>query len=191
MKTLHNFNEVFDSQAVFRKILEGMSNPGRVVSVAEQKDKMFGDNGAMLALAMTLLDNEVSFYVCGSSSLSEELELITLAGKADVCDADFIFVAEEKMLEAAISSAKCGTLSDPHKSATLLIHDTGEKTHSITLYGPGINGFAEYRCSETVCHAIALRDARQYEYPMGIDMIFVTDDGNVTCIPRLVRRRDS
>ena len=35
MKTLHQFDEVFDTQAVFRKVLEAMSNPTRTVSVAE------------------------------------------------------------------------------------------------------------------------------------------------------------
>ena len=29
MKTLHQFDEVFDTQAVFRKVLEAMSNPMR------------------------------------------------------------------------------------------------------------------------------------------------------------------
>lgn len=38
MKTLHQFDEVFDTQAVFRKVLEAMSNPTRTVSVAEQME---------------------------------------------------------------------------------------------------------------------------------------------------------
>ena len=61
MKTLHQFDEVFDTQAVFRKVLEAMSNPTRTVSVAEQMEKLFGNHRAFLALGMTLLDNEVTF----------------------------------------------------------------------------------------------------------------------------------
>ena len=57
MKTLHQFDEVFDTQAVFRKVLEAMSNPTRTVSVAEQMEKLFGNHRAFLALGMTLLDN--------------------------------------------------------------------------------------------------------------------------------------
>ena len=44
MKTLHQFDEVFDTQAVFRKVLEAMSNPTRMVSVAEQMEKLFGNH---------------------------------------------------------------------------------------------------------------------------------------------------
>ena len=47
--------------AVFRLLLDAMSNPTRTVSVAAQKEKLFGDYGAFLALGMTLLDNEVTF----------------------------------------------------------------------------------------------------------------------------------
>lgn len=49
MKTLHQFDEVFDTQAVFRLLLDAMSNPTRTVSVAAQKEKLFGDYGAFLA----------------------------------------------------------------------------------------------------------------------------------------------
>ena len=37
MKTLHQFDEVFDTQAVFRLLLDAMSNPPRTVSVAAQR----------------------------------------------------------------------------------------------------------------------------------------------------------
>ena len=43
MNTLHSFDEVFDTQVVFRKVLEAMSNPARTVSIAEQKSRLFGD----------------------------------------------------------------------------------------------------------------------------------------------------
>ena len=87
--------------------------------------------------------------------------------------------------------AKCGTLVDPHKSATLLIRDNGETTEAMALYGSGIDGETTFSCSSLVRRALELRDQQEYEYPMGVDLIFVTDDGAVTCIPRLVRRRDA
>lgn len=77
MKTLHQFDEVFDTQAVFRKLLEAMSNPARTVSVAEQKEKLFGDYHALLALGMTLLDNEVTFSACKDEAFRKDLQLVT------------------------------------------------------------------------------------------------------------------
>ena len=191
MKTLHQFDEVFDTQAVFRKLLEAMSNPARTVSVAEQKEKLFGDYRALLALGMTLLDNEVTFSACKDEAFRKDLQLVTLAQEAPVPEADYLFVTDSRKLSAILVQAKCGTLVDPHKSATLLIRDNAEKTESCTLYGPGIDGETELCCSETVCQALRLREQQAYEYPMGVDLIFVTDRGDITCIPRLVKRRDA
>lgn len=191
MKTLHQFDEVFDTQAVFRKLLEAMSNPARTVSVAEQKEKLFGDYRALLALGMTLLDNEVTFSACKDEAFRKDLQLVTLAQEAPVPEADYLFVTDSRKLSAILVQAKCGTLVDPHKSATLLIRDNTEKTECCTLYGPGIDGETELCCSETVCQALRLREQQAYEYPMGVDLIFVTDSGDITCIPRLVKRRDA
>ena len=99
-------------------------------------------------------------------------------------------MTDARMLSAVLVQAKCGTLTDPHQSASLLIRDSGEKSETMTLYGPGIDGETELHCTPTVVRALELRDQQAYEYPTGIDLIFVTDSGYVTCIPRLVRRRD-
>lgn len=191
MKTLHQFDEVFDTQAVFRLLLEAMANPARTVSIAAQQQKLFGTDPAFLALGMTLLDNEVTFSTCGDEQLKQDLQLVTLSQEVPVPEADYLFVSEPRRLSAVLVQAKCGTLIDPHKSASLLIRDSGEKAGTVTLYGAGIAGETTFHCSETVRQALELRDQQQYEYPMGIDLIFVTDSGDVTCIPRLVRRRDS
>ena len=191
MKTLHQFDEVFDTQAVFRLLLEAMANPTRVVSIAAQKEKLFGNNNAFLALGMTLLDNEVTFSTCGEEALRKDLQLVTLSQEAPLSQADYLFLSDAQILPTVLEQAKCGTLIDPHKSATLLILDSGEKECAITLYGAGINGDTIFHCSSLVKKALDLRDQQAYEYPMGVDLIFVTDDGEVCCIPRLVQRRDS
>lgn len=191
MKTLHQFDEVFDTQAVFRLLLEAMANPTRVVSIAAQKEKLFGNNSAFLALGMTLLDNEVTFSTCGEEALRKNLQLVTLSQEAPFSQADYLFLSHAQMLPTVLEQAKCGTLIDPHKSATLLILDSGEKECAITLYGAGIDGDTIFHCSSLVKKALDLRDQQAYEYPMGVDLIFVTADGEVCCIPRLVQRRDS
>ncbi|MBQ8515457.1 MAG: phosphonate C-P lyase system protein PhnH [Ruminococcus sp.] len=186
MKQLHSFDEVFDSQAVYRRLLEAMSNPCRVLSIREQADKMYGDKAAFLAIAMTLLDNEMSFYTGSDSKLAADISLLTLAQNVSVNAADFIFISDSSELEEAFAQAKCGTLADPQLSATLIIKDNGQADRSFRLYGAGIDGTAEVSLSETAAKAIALRDAQNYEYPQGVDMIFVSDEGTIFCIPRLV-----
>lgn len=182
----HTFDEVFDSQKVYRLLLTAFANPPRTVNIKEYADKLFGKQPEMLALAFTLLDNEVSFAVCGCDALSDDIALLTLSAKASAQNADYIFVTDAALLEAAVTAAKCGTLRDPHKSATVIVKNPGKPSVPLELAGPGIPGTVRIMGTETVNTAIALRDAQNYEYPQGIDLLFVSEDGNLFAVPRLV-----
>ena len=182
----HSFDGVFDSQKVFRLILEAMSHPARVVSINEYADKLFGEAPVFLSVAMTLLDNEVSFNACDNQVLADEIISLTLAKQDEVNDSDFIFVNDLNYKEYAIANAKSGTLSDPHKSAMVVIQDDFESSCRMTLSGPGIDGQITVQTTQTVKDAVSLRDAQNYEYPQGIDLIFISSIGELLAIPRLV-----
>ena len=183
----HSFDTVFDSQKVFRLVLEAMSNPSRVVNIKEFADKLFGSCPEFLAVAMTLLDNETGFSVIGNDALSDEIAMLTLARREETESADFIFVHDPDSLATVIEMAKCGTLSDPHKSATVVIRNSGTPICRLTLYGPGIDGYAEINAPQVVKDAIACRDLQNYEYPQGIDLIFISENGDLFAIPRLTK----
>lgn len=188
MKKIHDFDEVFDGQKVFRIVLEGMSNPGRVLSIKEQAQKMYGENPAFLALAMTLLDNEVSFFTCGNQKISEDISLLTLAKETAVEDADYIFVEKEEDLKNVLEKAKIGTLADPQQSATILVKTGTDFGSNLAIYGAGVDQTMQLTVPEVVKTALRLRDEQVYEYPQGVDFIFVTEDERILCIPRLVLR---
>ena len=76
MKQLHTFDEVFDSQKVFRKALEVLSNPGRTLSIAGQSEKLYGQQPGLLALAMTLLDASVSFCAPDDAELTDRKSVV-------------------------------------------------------------------------------------------------------------------
>lgn len=183
----HSFNEVFDGQSVFRKILEALSNPARVVSIKRYADKLFGENPALLALSLTLLDNEVSFCTYGNCGLSEDILTLTLSKREQVTSADFIFVSNINDLKDAVWQAKYGSLADPHKSATVIVQNDGDMSCEMTLYGPGIDDKITVCVSELVRTALETRDEQYYEYPQGIDFIFVTCSGDLSAFPRLIR----
>ena len=183
----HDFDTVFDSQKVFRIVLEAMSNPTRVVNIKESAGKLFGSCPEFLAVAMTLLDNETGFAVYGDDSLSDEIASLTLAGREETQSADFHFVCDPRVLSAVIENAKCGTLSDPHKSATVVIRNNGSPHSHMMVTGPGIDGQMTIQATQTVKDAIALRDRQNYEYPQGIDMIFISGGGELFTVPRLTR----
>jgi len=183
----HSFDSVFDSQKVFRLILEAMSNPARIVEIGEYADKLFGDQPVFLAVAMTLLDNEVSFNTCENHSLSDEIALLTLAKREKSESADFVFVCNPENIKYVIESAKYGTLADPHKSAIVIIKNDDAPVCLLTFSGPGIDGKIEVLATQTVKNAIVLRDVQNYEYPQGIDLIFISKVGELLAIPRLTR----
>jgi alpha-D-ribose 1-methylphosphonate 5-triphosphate synthase subunit PhnH len=224
MKRIHSFDEVFDAQKVFRLILTAMANPSRIVDIGRFADKLYGDEPEMLAVAMTLLDNEVSFHACGGGGLSEDILSLTLSKPENMENADYIFIADPAMLEDAISGAKCGTLEDPHKSATLIVKTDGngggnsvgggdgERARRqreayaedgfgrtcgrddsrgaciLRLSGPGIEEAVEVAAAKLVKTALDIRDRQYYEYPQGIDMIFISEGGSLFAVPRLTRK---
>lgn len=183
----HNFDMVSDSQKMFRLVLEAMSNPARVVRIAEYADKLFGNYSRFLAVAITFLDTEVGFCACANHSLSDDIVSLTLARQESLEAADFIFITETRELKNAIPKLKCGTLIDPQQSATVIIQNNGVFDCKMTLYGPGIDGRADVFATQTVKETIALRDAQNYEYPQGIDLLFISDGGDLIAIPRLTR----
>ena len=186
MRKIHSFDEVFDAQKMFRLLLEVMSNPTRTVSIKKFSDKLYGDTPEFLAIAMTLLDNEVSFQACENHTLSEQIISLTLSREEPFENADFIFVTDPSMLQDVIKNAKCGTLRDPHRSATIIVKNTANaKNNCLRLYGAGINGTAEFKTSDIVKTAIDIRDHQYYEYPQGVDFIFVSENGDLFAIPRL------
>jgi len=183
----HNFDLVFDSQKVFRLILEAMSNPTRVVRIREYADALFGDQPTFLAVAITLLDNEVSFNACENQSLTAEIASLTLTKRAGIDSADFVFVSNPNRIKDVIESVKSGTLSDPHKSATVIIRNDEDTNRLLALAGPGIRGNVTVWVSKTVIDAVRLRDEQGYEYPQGIDLIFVSSEGELFAIPRSIK----
>lgn len=188
MKKLHDFDEVFDSQRAFRLILEAMANPTRKVSLREYAQKFHGRLTPLLAIGMTLLDNEVSFYTHVDEEFSQQLVSLTLSERASLEAADFLFVPSAADAEAVIPFAKYGTLRDPHLSAAVIVLDNGAGEHPLRLYGPGIAGTVEFAASDAAYAAIMARDRQCYEYPQGIDLIFVSGEGELYAIPRLTLR---
>jgi len=185
----HDFDAVFDSQKVYRLVLEALSHPTKVVSIQEHANKLQGSNPAYLALAMTLLDNEVSFNTCENRQLSDEISSLTHATRTVVEEADFIFVSEAGDWAAVIEHAQCGSLANPHSSATVIVQNKqngGAPLNQLTFRGPGIDARATVLVTQTVKEILELRDAQCYEYPQGIDLIFVSDEGALFAIPRLV-----
>lgn len=187
-----NYNEVFDSQKIFRKILDSMARPGKINNLIDLQispPQQLNRSSALIGFA--LLNSDVSFFsVNNSNEVNEYLKVNTSSiPSTSVEDADFVFISGKSMSEI-IGNIKKGELEFPEDSATLIIDvDKIEKSPidqscELILKGPGVK-------SEEILYIKGITDEifqeiknANSEYPLGIDVILSDVDGNIICIPR-------
>jgi len=186
MQRAHEFHEVFDTQRVFRAMLDAFANPGRVVSVAEAASRLHAPHGAFLAVACTLLDNTTGFSVLGGGELSEWIPQFTFAREQGPEDAAFLFVLEKADPDALLSRVCLGTLEEPHLGATVIVC-VEALAGCQKLRGPGVNGSIDAPLDAYGAAWLFARERLGAEYPCGADLVFMTDGGGLMAAPRLVR----
>ncbi|MFV0516138.1 MAG: phosphonate C-P lyase system protein PhnH [Aminipila sp.] len=188
MKRIHDFDIVHDGQQMFRLILSAMSNPLQRKNIRTYAEKLYGNNKSFLAIAFTLIDNETTFFTFENQILDDNIISLTLSSKECCENADYIFVENAANLKTAISTAKCGMLEDPQKSATIIVKIKNEEKTTLTMIGAGIDGSISIETDSLVEKAIDLRDKMCFEYPTGLDFIFVDENCQLMAIPRLVKK---
>ncbi|HLR68908.1 phosphonate C-P lyase system protein PhnH [Virgibacillus alimentarius] len=185
-------DQVHDLQYVYRRLLHSLSRPGTISSIqksAEKVDHSLPCFDATLLCAMTLLDAEVSFHILPNDDgdLIEKISEYTLANYAPITEADYIFVlcgTTETMITGAMEDCKIGTLINPEHSATWIMESKTLTNHDgVTLSGPGIKHTAKLHLDYTV-GMWNERNERTKEYPLGIDLIFVDNEAQITGVPR-------
>ncbi|MDR0653920.1 MAG: phosphonate C-P lyase system protein PhnH, partial [Synergistaceae bacterium] len=124
MKAKHDFDMVMGTQAVFRMLLDSLSNPGRPVN-ASRYSGQFARRGQWLAPAVTLLDGEVGFYWNGERETADEICFLTGSSATHVERADFVFLPELSDPDEILGRVKPGTHADPHDSAMIIIEGGG------------------------------------------------------------------
>ncbi|MEA3324813.1 MAG: phosphonate C-P lyase system protein PhnH [Euryarchaeota archaeon] len=187
------FDVIFDSQRIFRSLLDAMANPGRITTLPKIDIKPPAANRYPLLLLMTLLDHEVSFSVLGGAQtqVTEYLKTNTGGKESRLENSDFILVYGGSS-HGLIRGARVGTLEYPDESATV-IYDTGSIGDNgedilLELSGPGIAGKRRIGVSgieqTEIEDVLAMRD-----YPLGLDLIFTDTAGRIVCIPRSTTMR--
>lgn len=181
-------------QSVYRKLVDSTSRPGYISDLGKEValvefDNKTGCSDSLLLLALTLLDQEVSYKVYSSqaSAVTKKINQLTYAKALEVDHADYIFVlkdAEEGSLDEAIRKSKPGTLKNPHKSA-IIIAETGAVTNddSYVLKGPGIQTTKSIHVDLPQNWVVA-RQEKNKEYPLGVDLIFIDKDHQLLSLPR-------
>jgi alpha-D-ribose 1-methylphosphonate 5-triphosphate synthase subunit PhnH len=178
-------------QKVFRRVLQAMSRPGRIYSVAAQHP--VSDRWSSLILVLqTILDHEVSFCVVGNGTGRELERMIfdrTKSRTADIASADYIIVPGGNS-QGEVLKAKRGTLEYPDLSATVIYYLPSlllreERKPLFAFAGPGIQEqiltapLKGLESSELAC----LKEINS-EYPLGVDALFIDQGARVMALPR-------
>lgn len=172
-------------QKIFRAILRAMSQPGTVVPLPGQDDEL-----PVVRLLSALVDNEVNVAVLGTGSAQLGTTIHTRTGchLTPALDADFI-VAAEGSTEDVLLTCKKGTLDYPDEGATVIymVRELAEQNGALQLRGPGIKDERMLDIQGLGTQEIAKLRTINSGFPLGVDAMLVTPDGQLACLPRSLK----
>lgn len=185
-----NYDVVFDAQQDFRKIMDVMARPGKIVQL--KKDNMeinsnLNSGGCLIAFA--LLNADVSFFAEHNWELESFLTVNTSCAPTELEKADYLFVSGQSA-HKYVENAKEGVLEYPENSATIIINTEKvsesplDDSELITLDGPGVDGKKEVYIKGTSRDFFEAILEKNSEYPLGVDTFITDQEGNIMAIPR-------
>ena len=177
--------EYFITQSIYRDLLTVMSRPGTVRKLTEETSEISAHG--LVAVAATLLDQEVTFTVLDDDELSTAVRQKTDARPVEVAEADFVFVVSGSS-GGQIADAQRGTHMYPDTGATILYqveHLAEQSSEStIDLTGPGIADVNSPLIQGLDIGDLELLGMINQDYPLGIDIILLDRDNRVMALPR-------
>lgn len=171
-------SETFDSQAVFRTVLDAMATPGKIMELPIKigPPKMIAP--ASGAILITLLDFETPLWsdLAHDSEAIQWLRFHTGAPFTQVKkNAAFALCTDDKNLGDP-GHFSPGTIESPQESTTLIVQTRGiDERSSLRLKGPGIQTHTNLKLTGVPNRFFEKRAKILNTYPLGVDMIFVWD----------------
>jgi alpha-D-ribose 1-methylphosphonate 5-triphosphate synthase subunit PhnH len=192
------YDEVFDAQKHFRSLLDSTARPGKINRLDPvELDPPPGLNRAGALVAFALMDSESTFHAVnlghGGNGETEYLAANTHAQPSGIAHAHFLFAHASESPDF-LEDADCGTLLYPDTGATLILELQGasaaplREAMKLTLEGPGIDGRTVLYVRGLNPDLLLAIQARNAEFPLGIDTIFAfTDETGAPAIAALPR----
>lgn len=189
------FDPVHDLQEAFRGLLEAFSFPGRRVDLSSPSSRMairVADGTVMPSLALgaaALVDQDSPYAVAGSPGLGAFLQEWASAPGGALGAAAVVVVStwDDQGLAALLEQVSAGTLTDPHRGATVLVGTEDLDAGRVwVLSGPGLAAPEARTLPEGTLWPL-VRNRRTAEFPLGVDLAFFDRNGRVTALPRTTR----
>jgi alpha-D-ribose 1-methylphosphonate 5-triphosphate synthase subunit PhnH len=181
-------NPVFDSQRIFRELLQAMARPAAPRALPVLPPSPAPMTPAAMAILLTLCDATTSVWL----QQPEEEAVRHLRFHAGLKlaeqpqDADFALITDPASMPPLDAFAR-GDLRYPDRSASLIVQVAGFRTDGSNRFmGPGIRE-AETLAIEGLPHDFwQQRAALSAQLPLGIDLYFVAAE-QVVGLPRTTR----
>lgn len=179
-------SEIFDSQAVFRSLLDATAFPGTIRKTPVSPEIPDGLHPATGAVLLTLMDFETPFW-SDAACPEESVEWLCFHTGApftsERSEAAFALCTDCRTLPEPGEFMQ-GTPIAPHLSTTMIIQISDLGTDGrLRLSGPGIIRSKKIGLTGIENEFIRKRNQLNAAYPLGLDMIFVADDRFIS-LPR-------
>ncbi|WP_332239116.1 phosphonate C-P lyase system protein PhnH [Sporolactobacillus sp. KGMB 08714] len=194
---LPEFDEVRDTQIVFRQLLDCMARPGKINSVSPFLRKIGTQlpcSPRMFMIASILLDYEVGFHLISAGKIDafHFIEWRTRSRHVAINQADYLLVdaaVDARAIDEIMDTVRTGTLQSPERSATLILGVDGLSDRAglplaLTLKGPGIKEKRRLFIAGMDKEWLEKRKQVNKEYPTGCDFILMTAAGEMAALPR-------
>jgi alpha-D-ribose 1-methylphosphonate 5-triphosphate synthase subunit PhnH len=180
----------WDSQAVFRSVLEAMSYPGRIALLSVTLEVPAPLELATAAVCLALLDYETAIWVQpgpGAPAIHTYLRFHCGCPAVESPEkADFALALQPQEAPALETFAQ-GSAEQPHRSATVILQIANlEGGAPMTLRGPGIADTQVIRPAGLASHFWQQWRRNSAQYPLGVDVI-LTSGARLAALPRTVQ----
>jgi len=191
------YDEVHHAQQHFRSLLNSVAYPGTIRDLQPvEVTPPPGLSRSSVLLAFALLNADVSFHLVDFEPDSADyLTANTRASAAPIAEAAFVFARGDSDPEL-LEGIHCGSLPYPDTAATLVLQ-VAQLSPSplpgglkLELEGPGVKGMATVFVRGLNADLLLAVQARNAEFPLGIDTFLTSDAGgrpSALAIPRSVQ----
>lgn len=172
---------VQDGQSCFRAVLEALSRPGRIQTVASGLTPPAALAPATAAVLLTLVDAETPLHHDAGEEADAWLRFHCGCPMATTGDAAFVLSVTQPPAFATLCH---GTDEEPERGATLIIQVKAlEEGRGWRLRGPGIEHEHRLHVEGLPQGFLADRASRRGLFPRGVDVVLCAGD-RLAALPR-------
>jgi alpha-D-ribose 1-methylphosphonate 5-triphosphate synthase subunit PhnH len=178
---------VFESQRVFRGVLDAMAEPGRVITLAAAPSAPEPLHPATVAIALALLDFETPVWLDAAAGTAETVAHLRFHCGCPIMDdparARFAIIADPDVMPE-LGAFDAGTDEYPDRSATLIVQArTLGAGRGLRLSGPGIATEVRLEAGGLSARFWEALRGNHSRFPRGVDVL-LTAGASLAALPR-------